>query len=267
MASGLCQNIKHVILHSPMELANQNEDNASSPCSSSASRNTCLQQTDCVLLPAAILLNGAYRKCSTHHSAALWSPLLVHVSAIVDERSRNLWFQLQHFFSYSANNYIFFLFVDASKNTGGSPGLALGAAGCGIHYRQISPYHQLCLVDNTFTATRPVDLWGAWCVHLVLQTTECELANIVKRQKRLATYLTAKAGVHKCVYAPSLLNRSNLQTRCQLTQNEDFFVCFWQPTPARGKRRPLALSKLQVVVHGATATGVPECLNFVENSG
>ena len=39
-------------------------------------------------------------------------------------------------FSYSANN--FFLFVDASKNSGGSPGLPLGAAGCGIRYRQIS---------------------------------------------------------------------------------------------------------------------------------
>ena len=37
MASGLCPNIKHVILHSPMELANQNEDSALSPCSSSAS--------------------------------------------------------------------------------------------------------------------------------------------------------------------------------------------------------------------------------------
>ena len=59
-------------------------------------------------------------------------------------------------FAYSRNN--FFLFVDASKNTGGSPGLPLGADGCGIHYRQISPYHQLCLVGNTFTATRPADL-------------------------------------------------------------------------------------------------------------
>ena len=59
-------------------------------------------------------------------------------------------------FSYSANNFI--LFVDASKNIGGSPGLPLGAAGCGIHYRQISPYHQLCLVGNTFTVTHPADL-------------------------------------------------------------------------------------------------------------
>ena len=37
MASGLCSNIKHVILHSPMELANQNDDSALSPCSSSKS--------------------------------------------------------------------------------------------------------------------------------------------------------------------------------------------------------------------------------------
>ena len=37
MASGLCPNIKLVVLHSPMELANQNEDSALSPCSSSAS--------------------------------------------------------------------------------------------------------------------------------------------------------------------------------------------------------------------------------------
>ena len=59
-------------------------------------------------------------------------------------------------FSYSANN--FFLFVDASKNTGGSPGLLLGATGCGIHYEQVSPYHQLCLVGNTLTATCPVHL-------------------------------------------------------------------------------------------------------------
>ena len=59
-------------------------------------------------------------------------------------------------FSYSENN--FFLFVDASKDTGGSPGVPLGAAGCGIHYGQISPYHQMCLVGNTFTATRPADL-------------------------------------------------------------------------------------------------------------
>ena len=32
------------------------------------------------------------------------------------------------------------------------------------------------------------------------------------------------AGVHKCVFAPSLLNRSNLQRRCQLTQNEEIFL-------------------------------------------
>ena len=38
-------------------------------------------------------------------------------------------------FSYCANN--FFLFVDASKNTGESPGLLLRAAGCGIHYGQV----------------------------------------------------------------------------------------------------------------------------------
>ena len=37
MASGLCPNIKQDILHSPMELANQNGDSALSPCSSSAS--------------------------------------------------------------------------------------------------------------------------------------------------------------------------------------------------------------------------------------
>ena len=37
IASGLCPNIKHVDLHSPMELANQDEDSALSPCSSSAS--------------------------------------------------------------------------------------------------------------------------------------------------------------------------------------------------------------------------------------
>ena len=167
-------------------------------------------------------------------------------------------------FSYSANN--FFLFVDASKNTGG-PGLLLGAAGCGIHYRQVSPYHQLCLVGNTLMATCPADLSGTWRVHLVLQTMECKLANIVNGQKRLATYLTAKAGVHECVFAPSLLNRSNLQRRCQLIQHEEFFVCFWQPTQAREKRYQLAFSKLQVVVRGSTATGGPECLNVVWNSG
>ena len=133
-------------------------------------------------------------------------------------------------FSYSANN--FFLFIDASKNTGGSPGLPLGAAGCGIHYRQISPYHQLCLVGNTFTVTPPADLWGAWCVRLVLQTTKCELANIVNGQKRLATHVTAKAGVHKCVFAPSLLNRSNLQRRCLLTQNEDVFCLLLTADPS-----------------------------------
>ena len=53
---------------------------------------------------------------------------------------------------------------------------------------------------------------------------ECKLANIVNGQKRLATYLTAKAGVHECVFAPSFLNQSNLQRRCQLTQNEEFFL-------------------------------------------
>ena len=37
MASGLCPNIKHVILHSLMELANQNEDSALCLCSNSAS--------------------------------------------------------------------------------------------------------------------------------------------------------------------------------------------------------------------------------------
>ena len=37
MASGLCPNKKHVFLHSPTELANQNEDSCLSPCSSSAS--------------------------------------------------------------------------------------------------------------------------------------------------------------------------------------------------------------------------------------
>ena len=65
---------------------------------------------------------------------------------------------------------------------------------------------------------------GAWCVDLVLQTTECKLANnVVNGQKRLAIYLMAKLGIHKCVFAPSLLNRSNLQRRCQLTQNEESF--------------------------------------------
>ena len=139
------------------------------------------------------VLHGAYRKCSTHHCAALSSPLLVHVSAIIDNRSRNFLIPALAHFSYSGNN--FFLFVDASKSTGGSPGLPLGAAGCGIHYRQISSHHQLFLVGNTFTATRPADLWRAWCVYLVLQTTEGKLANILNGQKRLATYITAKAGL------------------------------------------------------------------------
>ena len=165
-------------------------------CSHFDKRNTCIQQTKSVLLPVAIVLHGAYRKCSIHHCAALLSPLLVHVSAIVDERSRNFWFHLQHFFSYSANS--FFLFVDASKNTGESPGLLLGAT-CDMHYGQISPYHQLCLVGNTFTATRPADLWGAWCVHLVLQTMDGKLAKIAIGQKRLATYLTTKAGLQESI--------------------------------------------------------------------
>ena len=59
-------------------------------------------------------------------------------------------------FSYSANN--FFLFVDASKNTGGSPGLPLGAAGCGIHYRQMFYVSSAVSGGNTFTATRTADL-------------------------------------------------------------------------------------------------------------
>ena len=91
MASGLCPNIEHAILHSPMELANQNEDSALSPCSSSASGQerhplagevvaSLLQQlpqqeylpsANGALLPVAIVLHGAYRKCSTHHGAAL----------------------------------------------------------------------------------------------------------------------------------------------------------------------------------------------------
>ena len=73
----------------------------------------------------------------------------------------------------------------------------------------------------------------------VLQTTKCKLANIVNGQKILETYyLTAKAGVHKCVFAPSLLNRSNLQRRCQLTQNEEFFCPLLTADPSWRKATP-----------------------------
>ena len=173
MASRLCPNIKHVILHCPMELTNQNEDSAYLlvqvvqavsgsthwlekswlVCFSNFhNRNTCIKQTEGVLLPVAIVLHGAYRKCSTYtvrrydrHFWCMYLPLLSNGLETYDSH-----------FSCSANN--FFLFLDASKKTGGSPGLPLRAAGCGIHYRQISPYHHLCLVGNTLTATRPADL-------------------------------------------------------------------------------------------------------------
>ena len=83
-----------------------------------------------------------------HHFWCMYLPLLTTGLETYDSSFST--------FSYSANN--FFLFVEESKNADGSPGLPLGAAGCGIQYGQISPYHQLCQLDNTFTATRPADL-------------------------------------------------------------------------------------------------------------
>ena len=95
MAGGLCPNIKHVIHHSPVELANQNEDSALSPCSSSTRGQQRFPLAGEVVVsllqqlpqqeylpsanggcpppppPVAIVFNGAYRKCSTHHCPSL----------------------------------------------------------------------------------------------------------------------------------------------------------------------------------------------------
>ena len=153
--------------------------------------------------------------------------------------------------------------LSCTANTGGSPGLPLGAAS-DIHYGQISPYHQLCMVGNTFTATHPADLWGAWCVHLVLQTTEGKLAKIVNGQKRLATCLTTKAGLQESTHVYLRLV-SSIEATCRDAASspnmKSFFVCFWQPTQAREKWHQLAISKVQAVVHGATATGDPAAIS------
>ena len=192
-------------------------------CSNFHNRNTCIQQTKSVPLLVAIVLHGAYRKCISLcgfiittsgacicHCRRKVSNLLILASAIV---------------SYSANN--FFLFVGASKNTGGSSGLPLGVPS-DIHHGQNSPYHPLCIVGNTFTATRPADLRGAWCVHLVLQTTEGKLAKIVNGQKRLATYHTTKAGLQESINVylslVSSMTATCLKSQLSLKQLQSFKV-------------------------------------------
>ena len=73
IASGLCPNIKYVILHSLMELANQNEDSALCLCSNSASGQqryplagevgaSLLQQ-----LPQQEYLHSANEECPPPH--------------------------------------------------------------------------------------------------------------------------------------------------------------------------------------------------------
>ena len=83
-------------------------------------------------------------------------------------------------------------------------------------------------MGNTFTATRPTDLRGAWCVHLVLQTTEGKLAKIVNGQKRLATYHTTKAGLPESINVywslVSSMTATCLKNQLSLKQLQSFKV-------------------------------------------
>ena len=243
MASGLCPNIKHVILHSLKALANQNEDGALCLCSNSASGQqrdplagevvaSLLQQ-----LPQQEYLHSANEECPPpRRNSASWCLSQMYITVRFYTTSgvcichcrrkiSNLLILASAIVSYSANN--FFLFVGASKKTCGNSGLPLGVP-CDIHHGQNSPYHPLCIVGNTFTATRPADLRGAWCVHLVLQTTEGKLAKIANGQKRLATYHTTKAGLQESINVylslVSSMTATCLKSQLSLQQSQSFKV-------------------------------------------